>query len=44
LLADELDFVVGVDAHHDLHTIGVVEVRSEVVVFESHAGYATFVV
>ena len=35
MLADELDFVVGVDPHRDLHAIGVVEVRSGVVVFES---------
>ena len=28
MLADELDFVVGVDPHRDLHAIGVVEVRS----------------
>jgi transposase len=35
MLADELDFVVGVDPHRDSHAIGVVEVRSGVVVFES---------
>jgi transposase len=35
MLADELDFVVGVDPHRDAHAIGVVEVRSGVVVFES---------
>ena len=35
MLADELDFVVGVDPHRDVHAIGVVEVRSGVVVFES---------
>ena len=45
MLADELDFVVGVDPHRDAHAIGVVEVRSGVVVFESSvaadgAGYA----
>jgi transposase len=45
MLADELDFVVGVDPHRDSHTIGVVEVRSGVVVFESsvvadRSGYA----
>ena len=45
MLADELDFVVGVDPHRDLHAIGVVEVRSGVVVFESNVtadsgGYA----
>ena len=35
MLADELDFVVGVDPHRDLHAIAVVEVRSGVVVFET---------
>jgi transposase len=45
MLADELDFVVGVDPHRDAHAIGVVELRSGVVVFESSvsadsAGYA----
>ena len=35
MLADELDFVVGVDPHRDSHAIGVVEVRSGVVVFEA---------
>ena len=45
MLADELDFVGGVDPHRDAHAIGVVEVRSGVVVFESSvaadgAGYA----
>ena len=35
MLADELDFIVGVDPHRDSHAIGVVEVRSGVVVFES---------
>jgi hypothetical protein len=35
MLADELDFVVGVDPHRDSHAIGVIEVRSGVVVFES---------
>jgi transposase len=45
MLADELDFVVGVDPHRDSHAIGVVEVRSGRVVFESSvaadsAGYA----
>jgi transposase len=35
MLADELDFVVGVDSHRDLHAVGVVEVRSGVVVFEA---------
>ena len=35
MLADELDFVVGVDPHRDSHAIAVVEVRSGVVVVES---------
>ena len=35
MLADELDFVVGVDPHRDSHALGVVEVRSGVVVFEA---------
>ena len=35
MLADELDFVVGVDPHRDSHAIAVIEVRSGVVVFES---------
>lgn len=45
MLADELDFVIGVDPHRDSHALGVVEVRSGAVVFESSvhansAGYA----
>src|SRR6266581_6014381 len=45
MLAEELDFVVGVDPHRDEHAIAVVEVRSGVLVFESsviadRAGYA----
>jgi transposase len=35
MLADELDYVVGVDPHRDSHALGVVEVRSGVVVFEA---------
>src|SRR3954468_3448552 len=35
MLADELDFVVGVDPHRDSHALGVVEVRSGVVVYEA---------
>ena len=35
MLADELDFVVRVDPHRDSHALGVVEVRSGVVVFEA---------
>jgi len=45
MLADELDFVVGIDPHRDSHTIAVNELRSGVVVFESSvaadgSGYA----
>ena len=35
MLADELDYVFGVDPHRDVHAVGVVEVRSGVVVFEA---------
>jgi hypothetical protein len=35
MLADQLDYVVGVDPHRDAHAIGVVEVRTGVVVFEA---------
>jgi len=35
MVADELDFVVGVDPHRDSHALGVVEVCSGVVVFEA---------
>jgi transposase len=45
MLADELDFVVGVDPHRDSHAVGVVEVRTGAVVFEANvtadsSGYA----
>ena len=45
MLADELDYVVGVDTHRDAHALAVVEVRSGGVVFEATAladgeGYA----
>jgi transposase len=45
MLADELDFVVGVDSHRDWHALAVVEVRSGVVVYEGRvlangSGYA----
>jgi transposase len=45
MLADQLDYVIGVDPHRDRHTLGVVEVRSGAVVFEtsvaaSSRGYA----
>jgi transposase len=35
MLADQLDYVVGVDPHRDEHALGVVEVQSGVVVFET---------
>ena len=45
MLADEVDFVVGVDTHRDWHSLAVVEVRSGVVVCEARvpadsSGYA----
>jgi transposase len=45
MVADELDFVVGVDPHRDSHALGVLEVRTGVVVFEGNvaadsSGYA----
>ncbi len=45
MLADELDYVVGVDPHRDTHALAVVDVRSGAVVFEAIAvadaeGYA----
>ena len=35
MLADELDYVVGVDPHRDRHALAVVEVRTGAVVFEA---------
>ena len=35
MLADQLDYVVGVDPHRDSHALAVVEVISGTVVFES---------
>ena len=35
MLADQLDYVVGVDPHRDVHALAVVEVRTGVVVFEA---------
>jgi hypothetical protein len=35
MLADELDFVVGVDPHRDSHALAVLSVRSGAVVFEA---------
>jgi transposase len=48
MLADELDYVIGVDPHRDVHALAVVEVRSGVVVFEASVaansgGYAEVV-
>jgi transposase len=48
MLADEVDYVVGVDPHRDAHALAVVDVRSGVVVFEAsvaanRAGYAEVV-
>ena len=45
MLADELDYVVGVDPHRDEHALAIVEVRSGVVVYETSvaadsSGYA----
>lgn len=45
MLADQLDYVVGVDPHRDLHALAIVHVRSGAVVFEatvaaSSDGYA----
>ena len=45
MLADQLDYVVGVDPHRDSHALAVVDVRSGAVVFEasvaaSSEGYA----
>jgi transposase len=35
MLADQLDYVIGVDPHRDSHALAVVQVVSGVVVFES---------
>jgi transposase len=45
MLADELDFVIGVDPHRDTHALAVLDVRSGVVVLEAvvaadSSGYA----
>jgi transposase len=45
MLADQLDYIVGVDPHRDSHALAVVHVRSGAVVFEStvdanNGGYA----
>ena len=46
MLADELDYAIGVDSHRDKHALAVVDVRSGGVVFEATAvadgeGYAS---
>jgi hypothetical protein len=46
MLADQLDYVVGVDPHRDSHALAVVQVVSGLVVFEatfvaSSDGYTT---
>ena len=48
MLADQLDYVVGVDPHRDSHALAVVDVVSGAVVFEAiiwrrRAHLATFV-
>ena len=35
MLADKLDYIIGVDPHRDSHSLAVVQVVSGVVVFES---------
>jgi transposase len=35
MLADQLDYVIGVDPHRDAHALAVVEVRTGVVVLEA---------
>lgn len=35
MLADQLDYVIGVDPHRDAHTTAVVDVRNGVVVFKA---------
>jgi transposase len=35
MLADQLDYVIGVDTHRDRHAVAVVETRTGVVVFEA---------
>ena len=37
MLADQLDYVVGVDPHRDSHALAVVDVVSGAVVFEAAA-------
>ncbi len=45
MLADQLDYVIGVDPHRDAHALAIVDVRTGGVVFEATAvadgeGYA----
>ncbi len=45
MLADQLDYIVGVDPHRDSHAVAVVHVQSGAVVFETNVvansdGYA----
>jgi hypothetical protein len=35
MLADELDYAIGVDPHRDTHALAVVDVRTGGVVFEA---------
>jgi hypothetical protein len=35
MLADQLDYVIGVDPHRDAHAVAVIEVRTGVVLFEA---------
>ena len=35
MLADQLDYIVGVDPHRDAHALAVVDVASGAVVFEA---------
>jgi hypothetical protein len=35
MLADQLDYVIGVDPHRDVHALAIVEVRTGGVVFET---------
>src|SRR4051794_38013638 len=38
MLADQLDYIIGVDPHRDSHALAVVQVVSGVVMFESAIG------
>lgn len=35
MLADQLDYVIGVDPHRDAHALAIVDVRSGGIVFET---------